>query len=822
MAVEKEKLQEESVIRRFYKIILSWDYLALLKESKKQKEGTAESTLVKVKKVKNRYTDVEDYIATYEPLIFEEAKSQIIKEKEEEEVTDWKLGVVKSWSEADDFHFIEFPCEINEGESISQNDLLLLSRDKCVDGKRLPTVYAFALVEHVRKYFDTRLVRVRLYLAGEFLKYNTDDVKSCPRLFNMRSHICETERQLYFMKQCSLSTIAREYLAIRTLGCLPYKDLILSAVGEDFGTEGEGWKIPTPLREYVESSFNQYQREAITAGLSSKAFVLIQGPPGTGKTQTILGILSTILHATPTRVHSNRTYELRQGPQLSTEEKKRHWGLASPWLSGINPRDSLMPKDGDDGFYPTTGNELKPEAVTSSRKYRVRVLVCAPSNSALDEIVLRVLNGGVHDENDRVYCPKIVRIGLKAHHSIKAVSLDELMKQKRSSANKSSTNKQSTAGSNDDSIRAAILDEATIVFSTLSFSGSHVFSKLNRGFDVVIIDEAAQAVEPATLVPLANQCKKVFLVGDPAQLPATVISDIAKNHRYGTSLFERLMEAGYPVKMLKTQYRMHPEIRSFPSREFYKDSLQDGDEVKSRTIRAWHDYRCFGPFCFFDIHEGKEVRPSGSGSWINIEEVDFVLFLYQKLISLYPALKSGNQVAIISPYSQQVKLFQKRFEEIFGMSAEKVVDICTVDGCQGREKDIAIFSCVRASKDKGIGFLEDDRRMNVGITRAKSAVLVVGSASTLRRSKQWNKLVESAEERNCLFKVSQPYSSFFSDDSLASMQKKVAEPSQLIGATDTVDNDVQPNTAATFDDQAQAEDNEDGDVDMNDAGFDED
>ncbi|KAG2399306.1 helicase MAGATAMA 3 [Vigna angularis] len=819
MAMKKElQTQEESVICRFYKIILSWDYVAL-KESKEQKKGTAELSLMKVK---NRYTDVDDYIATYEPLIFEEAKSQITKEKEEEEVTDWKLGVVKSWNEADDFHFIEFPCEINEGESISQNDLLLLSRDKqFADGKILPTFYAFALVEHVWKYFATPLVQVRLYLAGEFLKYNTDDVKSCPRLFNMRSYICETERQLYFRKQCSLSTIAREYLAIRTLGCLPHKDLILSAVGEDFGTKVDGWKIPTPLREYVENSFNQYQREAITAGLSSKAFVLIQGPPGTGKTQTILGILSTILHATPTRVHS-KTYELRQRPQLPIEEKLRHWRLASPWLTGINPRDSLMPKDGDDGFYPTTGNELKPEAVISSRKYHGRVLVCAPSNSALDEIVLRVLNGGVHDENDRVYCPKIVRIGLKAHHSVKAVSLDELMKQKRSSANKSSTNKQSTAGCNDDSIRAAILDEATIVFSTLSFSGSHVFSKLNRGFDVVIIDEAAQAVEPATLVPLANQCKKVFLVGDPAQLPATVISDIAKNHGYGTSLFERLMEAGYPVKMLKTQYRMHPEIRSFPSGEFYGDLLQDGDEVKSRTIRAWHDYRCFGPFCFFDIHEGKEARPSGSGSWINIEEVDFVLFLYQKLISLYPALKSGNQVAIITPYSQQVKLFQKRFEEIFGMSAEKVVDICTVDGCQGREKDIAIFSCVRASKDKAIGFVGDIRRMNVGITRAKSAVLVVGSASTLRRSEQWNKLVESAEKRDCLFKVSQPYSSFFSDDSLASMQKKVVEPSQLIGPTGTVDNDVQPNTAATFDDQAQAEDNDDRDVDMNDAGFDED
>ena len=98
----------------------------------------------------------------------------------------------------------------------------------------------------------------------------------------------------------------------------------------------------------------------------------------------------------------------------------------------------------------------------------------------------------------------------------------------------------------------------------------------------------------------------------------------------------------FPVIFLNGFFHvMIKQIRSFPSREFYGDSLQDGDELKSRTIRAWHDYRCFGPFRFFDIHEGKEARPSGSGSWINVEEVDFVLFLYQKLISLYPALKAG-------------------------------------------------------------------------------------------------------------------------------------------------------------------------------------
>ncbi|KAL6538037.1 putative helicase MAGATAMA 3 [Orobanche gracilis] len=87
-----------------------------------------------------------------------------------------------------------------------------------------------------------------------------------------------------------------------------------------------------------------------------------------------------------------------------------------------------------------------------------------------------------------------------------------------------------------DNIRASILDEAVIVFSTLSHSRTPIFSRLRRGFDVVIIDEAAQAVEPATLVPLANGCKQVFLVGDPVQLPATVISKVASNHGYDNEL----------------------------------------------------------------------------------------------------------------------------------------------------------------------------------------------------------------------------------------------------------------------------------------------
>ncbi|XP_049415027.1 probable helicase MAGATAMA 3 [Solanum stenotomum] len=773
MAVDKNNLDEEALSLRFYKIVLSWDYLRLLKESDRKKgKGDDDNALV-LKKAKNSYTDVQDYLATFEPLLFEEVKAQIIqgKKDDDEEETLWMKAVTVGCSEIDGFHFPMISC--SDSESIQQNDLLLLSNKEFGDGKRLPTAYAFALVEDRRP----DKIRLRMHLSGEVKQLNTQEIEACSRLLSMRPLVTENAKLLHVLKICSLSTIAREYVALRSVSSLPFKDLILSAADSNRSTEDHAWKISRPLKEFLESNHNKSQLDAINAGLSRKTFVLIQGPPGTGKTQTILGILSAILHATPARVHSNRVKlsSVKRGPELSMSDKYKHWGQASPWLGGINPLDQEMPIDGDDGFFPTSGNDLKPEVVNSSRKYRVRVLVCAPSNSALDEIVLRILNTGIRDENDRAYSPKIVRIGLKAHHSVQAVSMDYLVEQRLSGMDSQIGDRQKQGGpvKDKDSIRASILDEAVIVFSTLSFSASPVFTKLNRGFDVVIIDEAAQAVEPSTLLPLSNGCKQVFLVGDPVQLPATVISPIAGKFGYCTSLFERFQRAGYPVQMLKTQYRMHPEIRNFPSREFYKEALEDGPDIEEQTKRSWHEYRCFGPFCFFDIHDGKESQPSGSGSWQNVDEVEFVLAMYHKLVSRYPELKSSSRLAIISPYRHQVKLLRQKFRETFGVESDKVVDINTVDGFQGREKDVAIFSCVRASKDKGIGFVADYRRMNVGITRARSSVLVVGSASTLRRDARWQNLVESAEKRNALHKVSKPYAEFFSQENLKLMQVEV-------------------------------------------------
>lgn len=102
-----------------------------------------------------------------------------------------------------------------------------------------------------------------------------------------------------------------------------------------------------------------------------------------------------------------------------------------------------------------------------------------------------------------------------------------------------------------------------------------------------------------------------------------------------------------------------------------------------QTQRQWHKRtRCFGPFCFFDLHEGEDSKPTGSGSRVNINEVDFVVLLYLKLVTLYPDLKSSSRIAVVSPYNYQVKLLKERFKEIFKEESNKVVDIITVDGCQ--------------------------------------------------------------------------------------------------------------------------------------------
>ena len=298
--------------------------------------------------------------------------------------------------------------------------------------------------------------------------------------------------------------------------------------------------------------------------------------------------------------------------------------------------------------------------------------------------------------------------------------------------------------------RVSVLEEANVVCATLDGSGSELLSLVKSGFHSVIIDEAAQAVESANMVPLQYNCKRCVLVGDPKQLPATVISEMAQLYSYEKSLFERFQSAGVPAHLLSVQYRMHPKIAEFPSHHFYDSQLKSSNSVHDYH-RTFYRFRWFQPLVFFDLVGSKETRVKGSYSLCNILEAKFVVRLAQKLLySGAPDIKAKH-VSIVTPYAQQLREIRSQLKKLH---PKLEVSVHTVDGFQGREGDVVILSCVRAhSSNQNIGFLADIRRMNVALTRARFSLLVVGNAASLEGNRHWVSFVEYAKTHDCYISV---------------------------------------------------------------------
>lgn len=291
-----------------------------------------------------------------------------------------------------------------------------------------------------------------------------------------------------------------------------------------------------------------------------------------------------------------------------------------------------------------------------------------------------------------------------------------------------------------------VLDDAHIICATLSGSGHEMFQGMNIEFETVVVDEAAQCVEMSALIPLKYGCSKCILVGDPKQLPPTVFSKEAAKFQYEQSLFVR-MQKNHPkdVHLLDTQYRMHPEISMFPSKTFYDSRLLDGGDMAALRKQPWHKSLLLGPYRFFDVQGHQQAA---GHSLINIAEITIAVQLYRRLTSDFPAYDFRNKIGIITPYKSQLRELKDRFTAQFGASILEDIDFNTTDAFQGRESEIIIFSCVRASPAGGIGFLQDIRRMNVGLTRAKSSLFVLGNSQSLVRGQFWRKLVDDAKKRD--------------------------------------------------------------------------
>jgi senataxin len=293
-----------------------------------------------------------------------------------------------------------------------------------------------------------------------------------------------------------------------------------------------------------------------------------------------------------------------------------------------------------------------------------------------------------------------------------------------------------------------IIDGAHVLCATLSGSGHDMFRNLNVEFETVIIDEAAQCIELSALIPLKYGCSKCILVGDPEQLPPTVLSRSAQSFGYEQSLFVR-MQRNHPndVHLLDTQYRMHPEISAFPSQQFYNSRLIDGEGMARLREKPWHASTILGPYRFFDV-EGVQTKEARGHSFINVPELNAAIKLYERLKADYRNYDFTGKIGIITSYKAQLNELKVRFRQRFGDNVFDEIEFNTTDAFQGREREIIIFSCVRAKATGGIGFLGDIRRMNVGLTRAKSSLWVLGDSRSLQQGEFWNKLIQDAKSRN--------------------------------------------------------------------------
>lgn len=281
------------------------------------------------------------------------------------------------------------------------------------------------------------------------------------------------------------------------------------------------------------------------------------------------------------------------------------------------------------------------------------------------------------------------------------------------------------------------IKECRLIFTTCI--GAALGLLKSETFDTVIIDEASQQTEPQSLVPLTKGCTKAILVGDHVQLRATV-QQHAQLVGFDVSMFERLYDsqsdnARLRKVMLDTQYRMQASICCFSSTEFYEGRLKtavlDSDRRLLPESFPWPERqpkkldRMFFVQCSTTEDLGQRSK-SNQGQATLCREICKAL-QQQSPETTVPGSSSGggpSTIAVLAPYARQVESFKD-------LDASKLVTVSSIDGFQGREADVVVYSTTRCNVHADIGFLKDLRRLNVVLTRARCACIVIGDRATL-------------------------------------------------------------------------------------------
>ena len=402
------------------------------------------------------------------------------------------------------------------------------------------------------------------------------------------------------------------------------------------------------------------------------------------------------------------------------------------------------------------------EAIYETLHRENQVLVCAQSNMAVDWISEKLVDRGV----------PVLRIGNPTRVNDKMLSftyerrfeshpdypqlwsirkaIRDLYSQNRKGANRESLRQKinslkDRATELEIRINEALFSEARVIACTLVSSANRIL--MGMKFGTLFIDEAAQALEAACWIAI-RKADRVILAGDHCQLPPTIKCIEAMRGGLDETLMQKIVcNKPETVSLLKTQYRMNDEIMRFSSEWFYHGELNSAPEVKYRSILDFDT-----PIVWVNT-ENMDCNEEFVGeSFGRINKAEALLCIeelknYINKIGKERLLDERIDFGVISPYKAQVQYLRQLVKkDTFFKPFRSLMTINTVDGFQGQERDVILISLVRANEDGQIGFLNDLRRMNVAITRARMKLIILGDASTLTKHPFYKKLYEYINE----------------------------------------------------------------------------
>jgi superfamily I DNA and/or RNA helicase len=404
------------------------------------------------------------------------------------------------------------------------------------------------------------------------------------------------------------------------------------------------------------------------------------------------------------------------------------------------------------------------QAILETIRRERRVLVCAPSNTAVDLLTEKLAERGVNvirmgnpSRVSDLLLKHTLDAGVMAHASYaKMHAMRQTAEQHRDTASEHVRNfgfeerqhrqwlreeartLRQAADDLERFITEDVLESVQVITCTLV--GASHRNMRHLSFETVFIDEAAQALEPGCWIPIAKG-QRIVLAGDHHQLPPTVKSEKAASEGLRETLFEKCIQRQpHTARMLTTQYRMHAHIMGFSSAKFYGGQLVPHPSVQHADLAAYDSrFATDLPVELIDTAgcAYQELAIPESRSTANPEEAHLLLArLAQLLANCEPSDQDQRPltIGVIAPYRAQINYLKDAIEDnalLNDLLLQRRLSVGTVDSFQGQERDIIAISLTRSNPDGEIGFLSDMRRMNVGMTRARRKLLLVGDSSTL-------------------------------------------------------------------------------------------